>query len=59
LLMRRKRLRFEEVRHDGDRELLALRCPRSRQLHLVANPKLSEQALAEVQEEVHKVLGTG
>jgi hypothetical protein len=59
LLMRRKRLKFEEARQDGDRELLALRCPQTRKLHLVIDPKLADQELADVQEAVHRILGTG
>ncbi len=58
LLMRRRRLRLEEARIEGDRELLVLRCPRTRQAYRVVNPKLSDQALAEVQDEVQRVLGT-
>jgi len=57
LLMRRKRLKFEEARAEGEHELLILRCPRSRQQFQVVNPRLTEEAMASVQEEVFKVLG--
>ena len=57
LLMRRKRLRFEETRTDGDQEILLLRCVRTRNTYRVLNPGLSEEEMAAVQEEVFKVLG--
>src|SRR5262249_23352180 len=57
LLMRRKRLRFEETRTEAGQELLLLRCVRTRALHQVVNPGLTEEQLAAVQEEVFKVLG--
>jgi hypothetical protein len=57
LLMRRKRFKFEEARTDGGRELLYLRCTRTRRRHEVVNPGLSEAETASVQEEVFKVLG--
>lgn len=57
LLMRRKRLKFEEaVIQDGE-EYLHLRCSRTRQLHRILNPRLTEAQLAEVQAEVQNVLG--
>jgi hypothetical protein len=57
LLMRRKRLKFEQVRRDGDLEFLQLRCARSGVRHDVLNPRLGEEEMAAVQEEVFKVLG--
>ena len=57
LLMRRKRLKFDEARKDGDRELLALRCARTGAKYAVVNPRLTEEEMAAVQEEVFKVLG--
>jgi hypothetical protein len=57
LLMRRKRLRFEEARADGDQEVLVLRCVRTRNVYRVQNPRLTEEEMAAVQEEVFKVLG--
>ena len=55
--MRRKRLKFEEARVEGDREVLRLRCPRTKTLYDVVNPRLTEAEMAAVQEEVFKVLG--
>jgi len=57
LLMRRKRLRFENVEYRDGQEYLALRCPKEKTLFHVLNPQLKEQQLAEVQQEVQKVLG--
>ena len=57
LLMRRKRLRFEETLSEGDQEVLVLRCVRTRNTYRVLNPRLSEEQMAAVQHEVFKVLG--
>jgi hypothetical protein len=57
LLLRRKRLRFEEVRVHEAQETLCLRCTRTGNLYTVANPRLSDDQMASVQEEVFKVLG--
>jgi hypothetical protein len=57
LLMRRKRFRFEEARSEAGREVLRLRCVRTREVHEVVNPGLTEVELGAVQEEVFKVLG--
>jgi hypothetical protein len=57
LLMRRKRLRFEEARTEGEDEILVLRCPRTRTSYRLANPRLGEAEMTAVQDEVFKVLG--
>lgn len=57
LLMRRKRLRFEQVRREAGLEYLQLRCGRTGTLHDVLDPGLREEEMAAVQEEVFKVLG--
>jgi hypothetical protein len=57
LLMRRKRLKFDRVRQDGGREVLLLRCPRTGAVHEVVNPRLTEEAMVAVQDEVFRVLG--
>ncbi len=59
LLMRRKRLRFEETAHELGNELLVLRCTRTRTAYRVVNPHLTEQQIADVQAEVQNVLGLG
>ncbi|MBY0525054.1 MAG: hypothetical protein K2R98_16735 [Gemmataceae bacterium] len=57
LLMRRKRLKFEDARTEGDQEILRLRCAKTREQHEVVNPRLADDEMAGVQEEVFKVLG--
>ena len=57
LLMRRKRFKFEEARTEGDQEVLCLRCVRTRTRHEVVHPRLTDEELAAVQDEVFKVLG--
>jgi len=57
LLMRRKRLKFEESAVVNDREVLTLRCVKTGTRHQVANPGMPEEEMAAVQEEVFKVLG--
>lgn len=55
LLTRRRRLRFEDS--TGDANLLNLRCARTGKRHQVANPCLSEEEMAAVQEDVFQALG--
>ncbi len=57
LLMRRKRLKFEEARVEDGHETLYLRCPRTRTAYAVVNPRLTEEEMGRVQEEVFRVLG--
>jgi hypothetical protein len=57
LLMRRKKLKFEETIHEGDQTLMCLRSSRTRELYRVLDPHLSEDEMAVVQEEVFRVLG--
>jgi len=57
LLMRRKRLRFEEARTEDGREVLLLRCSRKGTKHRVVNPCLCDEELAEVQDDVFRALG--
>jgi hypothetical protein len=57
LLMRRKRLKFEEAQNVGEDEVLFLRCVRTREQYRVVNPRLTEEEMAAVQDEVFKVLG--
>jgi hypothetical protein len=57
LLMRRKRFKFEEARTLGGEEHLSLRCVKTRAVYQVINPRLTEEQMAAVQDEVFKVLG--
>jgi hypothetical protein len=57
LLLRRKRLKFEDARTEDGVEILRLRCPRSKRLYDVINPRLSDTEMVQVQDEVFRVLG--
>lgn len=57
LLMRRKRFKFEEARTVAGEEMLTLRCSRTRAVHEVVNPRMTETDMASVQEEVFQALG--
>jgi hypothetical protein len=57
LLMRRKRFKFEEARIEDGREVLYLKEARGDATHRVVNPRLTDEAMTQVQEEVFKVLG--
>jgi hypothetical protein len=57
LLMRRKRFKFEEARVEDDREVLRMRCSRTGAPYDVVNPRLTEDQMIAVQDEVFKVLG--
>jgi hypothetical protein len=57
LLMRRKRFKFDEARTENGQEVLCLRCVRTGARYQVVNPRLTEEEMAAVQEEVFKVLG--
>jgi hypothetical protein len=57
LLMRHKRLKFEEMRAEGGAEWLVLRDAKARRSHRVRDPHLTDEQLAAVQDEVFKVLG--
>lgn len=57
LLLRRKRFKFEESRRQDDHEVLSLLCTKTRTKVEVVNPRLTEEEMAAVQEEVFKVLG--
>jgi hypothetical protein len=55
--MRRRRLRFEEARTVNGQEVISLCCVRTRTQHQVINPRLSQDEMARVQDEVFRVLG--
>jgi hypothetical protein len=55
--MRRKRFKFEDVRKDAAGETLTVRDTRTGDRHAVADPGLTEAAMAAVQDEVFRVLG--
>ena len=57
LLMRRRRFKFENATMAQGVETINLRCLRTREQHQVINPRLSDDEMAQVQEEVFHVLG--
>ncbi len=57
LLMRRKRFKFEEARNEDGREVLVLRCGRTGARHEVVNPRLGDEEMAAVQDDVFQALG--
>jgi hypothetical protein len=57
LLMRRRRFRFETSAVEDGVERMILRCLRTDQKHEVVNPQLSDDEMAQVQDEVFNVLG--
>jgi hypothetical protein len=57
LLLRRKRLKFDDLRREGEHEYLQLKCPKTGQMFEVLDPHLSEEDMLRVQDEVMKILG--
>lgn len=57
LLIRRKRLKFEETHEVAGEERMLLSCPRTGRRWDVVNPRLSDEQMKAVQEEVFQVLG--
>lgn len=57
LLIRRRRFKFEQTVHQDGVEQMSVRCSRTQEKHEVVNPLLNEEEMAQVQEEVFKVLG--
>jgi hypothetical protein len=57
LLIRRRRLKFEETITQDGVEKIRVRCARSGEQYEVINPRLSEEEMTQVQEEVFQVLG--
>jgi hypothetical protein len=57
LLMRRKRLKFEDLRRTPDGDVLIVRDTKTGAKSEVADPRLSEDEIAAVQDEVFRQLG--
>jgi hypothetical protein len=57
LLLRRKRLKFEDVRREGCQDYLLLKCPATGAAFEVLDPRLAESDVERVQDEVFKLLG--
>jgi hypothetical protein len=57
LLMRRKRLKFEQTVKEGTNETIYVSCLRTGERYQLINPRLTDEEMVQVQEEVFKVLG--
>jgi hypothetical protein len=57
-LMRKRRLKFEELRREDGCDWLLLRESKAKRVHKVLDPHLTEEAIAQVQEEVETMLRT-
>jgi hypothetical protein len=57
LLIRRKRLKFEQTVKEGTDEIVCVSCPGTGAKHRLVNPRLSDDEMTRVQEEVFSVLG--
>jgi len=55
-LLRKRKLKFEEVKKDERGEWLLLREARIKKIHQVLDPHLNEEAIAQVQQEVEQML---
>jgi hypothetical protein len=57
LLMRRRRLRFEESATEGETEVMVVRCTGTGESYRVINPNLGASELESVQDDVFRALG--
>jgi hypothetical protein len=57
LLLRRKRLKFEQTIVVNGQEKVCVRCSRTGEQYQVTNPRLTEEETIQVQQEVFQVLG--
>lgn len=55
-LLRKRKLKFEEVRKDERGEWLMLREARIKKMHEVLDPHLNEEAIGQVQQDVEQML---
>ena len=57
LLIRRRRFKFEQTISEGGAERMCVRCARLGTKYQVTNPRLTEEEMSQVQDEVFQVLG--
>jgi hypothetical protein len=55
-LLRKRKLKFEDVHREQGQDWLLLREPRNKKLHRVQDPHLNEEAIKQVQQEVETML---
>ncbi len=58
LLMRRKRLRFEAIENETSGAWLLLRDTKTKKVHKVFDPQLTEEQMVDAQMEIETLLGT-
>ncbi len=56
ILMRKKLLKFEDVERDGDTEVLVLRMPRKDRTLRVRDPKLSDEEIEALKDQLSQIL---
>ena len=56
ILMRKRRLKYEDSRRDGTREIWSMRFVRETETHDVINPQLTEEQIQEVSQELSTIL---
>jgi len=56
ILMRKKILKFEDINREEDREILCLRYPREDRVFQVADPKLSDEQVEALKEQLSEIL---
>ena len=58
ILMRKRRLKYEDSRREGAREIWSMRFVRETETHDVINPQLTEEQIQEVSQELSTILQT-
>ena len=56
ILMRKRKLKYEDSRRDGAREIWSMRFIRETETHDVINPQLTEEQIQEVSQELSTIL---
>ena len=54
--MRKKLLKFEDIQREGDAEVLCLRYPREDRVFRVPDPRLSEEQIEALKEQLSQIL---
>ena len=56
ILMRKRLLKYEESRHDGEQEIWQVRLTRDKKLHDVVNPRLNDDEIQSVSRQLGEIL---
>jgi hypothetical protein len=57
LLMRRRRVKWQRTRPGHDSEVMVVKCSKTADVHEVVNPRMTDEDIESVQQEVVRVLG--